>query len=215
MSNFFKTAFALMLLVLVSMPLTAQEFDDFESVPVHKNERAITFSLSTNGIALGGLYRFKLPGYMHFGVNLEFFAIRDDNEIPYYDPFVNQYYTLNDANRMFMIPLNFELKKRLFADDIEDNFRPHIVGQVGMAYGMNFPKEQYISTNGVVRQVDPESQYEMTYNILFGFGVDVTTRANFFVSVRPQYRYTFFQEEIAGKKDHSTFEIKFEIGGQR
>ena len=73
-------------------PIQEDEYGYLESEPSHKNERAFSFSLSTNGLALGGLYRFKLPSFMHLGINLEFFAIRDDNELSYYDPYFNVYH---------------------------------------------------------------------------------------------------------------------------
>lgn len=199
-----------------SNDVQTNEYGYLEAEPSHKNERAFSFSLSTNGLALGGLYRFKLPNYTHLGINLEFFAIRDDNEIAIVDPFTGRPFKLNDANRMFMIPVNLELKKRLFTHSIEDDFRPHLMFQAGGAYGMNFPKEVLIDTNsdGVLERVQPDNQFQLTYNLLAGFGVDIKTRGNFFATIRPQYRYTFFPETIAGKKDHSTFEIKIEIGTQ-
>lgn len=208
--------FLLMLLsmILCSLPVMSQ--DDYypESVPVHKNERSVTFSLATSGLGLGGSYRFKLPNFYHLGFNLEFFIARDDKEIRIFVPRFNQSYTLNDANRLFLIPANIELKKRLFANSIEDNFRPHIMLQVGGIFGMNFPKEQIVGEGPIGEVVRPDNEYRFTYNVLFGFGADITTRKNFFTTIRPQYRLVFFSDDIAGKKNHSAFEIKIEIGGQ-
>ena len=200
-------------LLAIALPAAAQPADDLESIPTHKNERVFSFSLSTNGLALGGVYRFKLPSYMHLGVSLEFFAIRDDDEFQFYD-YYGYPYKINDRNRMFAIPLNIELKKRLFTNYIEDDFRPHLLVQSGVMYAMNFPREQNIFVDGRFETIQLDNEYRLTYNLLAGFGVDFTTRSNYFATIRPQYRYTFFTKEIAGKKDHSTFEIKFEIGAQ-
>ncbi|NIU01441.1 MAG: hypothetical protein GWN01_11155, partial [Nitrosopumilaceae archaeon] len=93
---------------------------------------------------------------------------------------------------------------------IEDNFRPHVMLQGGAIFGMNFPKERQ-TRSGVIR---PDDEFKFSYNFLVGFGVDFTTRKNFFATIRPQYRITYFPDTIAGKKNHSSFEIKLEIGGQ-
>ncbi len=198
--------------LLSSLPAYSQN-DALESVPVHKNERSFTFSLATNGLGLGGSYRFKLPNYYHVGFNLEFFILRDDKEFEIFDPIIGPV-KLNNINRFFMIPANIEIKKRLFTDDIEDNFRPHLMLQAGGVFGMNFPKERQVIDGNQSRLIKPDNEYKLTYNVVLGLGVDVTTRKDFFVTIRPQYRLTFFTDDIAGKKDHSAFEIKFEIGGQ-
>ncbi len=198
-----------LLLVIISLYAFPQS-DDLESVPTHKNERGLSFSLASSGLGVGGFYRFALPNFLYIGADLEFFILRDDKEFEFVDGFGNAF-KINDVNRFFEIPLNIELKKRLFANDIEDNFRPHLMAQAGVIFGMNFPRELLIDE----KAVQPDNEYELSYNLLVGFGVDVTTRENFFFTVRPQFRYVFYQNKIAGKRDHSAFEIKLEIGGQR
>lgn len=200
----------LLVLILGHTPLPAQE-TEVEAPPSHKNERGFSFSLSSSGLGIGGFYRLALPAYTHLGFDLEFFAVRDDKEFEFVDPFTGTAFKINDANRLFLIPAAVELKKRLFANSIEDNFRPHVMLQAGAIYGMNFPQDVLI--NG--ETIRPKNQFEFTFDVLVGFGVDFSTRANFFATVRPQYRFVYFANEIAGKTNHSVFEIKFEIGGQR
>jgi hypothetical protein len=48
--------------------------------------------------------------------------------------------------------------------------------------------------------------------LAIGFGVDVTSNENFFISIRPQYRIFYFPQSIAGQKNHSNFEIRVEFG---
>lgn len=206
--------FTTLMITLFFSQVFSQE-DELESVPVHKRERAISFSLASNGFGLGGVYRWTLPHYMHAGVNLEFFIVRDDDELELIDPFTGIPFKINDANRLFLIPANIELKKRLFHNDIEDDFRPHLMVSAGAMFGMNFPKEQFVFDDAGNRtRVQAENEFQFAWNLLFGFGVDFTTKKDVFATLRPQYRLTFFSEEIAGKKEHHAFEIKFEIGGQ-
>lgn len=201
---------ALLILAVWVLPATGQIVtEDLENLPVHKSQRAFSFSLASNGMGLGGLYRFAAPGFTHVGFNVEFFALRDDKEFELINPFTGIPYRVNDLNRFFIIPANLEMKKRLFPNSIEDNFRPHIMLQAGVVFGMNFPKEQILE--GVV--IRPANQFQVSYNGVFGFGADIFTREKFFVTIRPQYRVAFFPDDIAGKKNHSSFEIKFEIGG--
>ena len=206
---------AILFAVIAFGHLFAQD-DMLESSPVHKNERALSFSLATNGFGIGGTYRWKLPSYLHAGVNLEFFIIRDDDEIDVIDPFTLRPIKLNDTNRLFLIPATVELKKRLFANDIEDDFRPHVMVSTGGIFGMNFPKEQFITDpiTGSRERVQPDNEFKFAWNALVGFGVDFTTNKNTFATLRMQYRVARFATEIAGTDNHDAFEIKFEIGGQ-
>ncbi len=197
-------------LFILASQLAAQE-EILESAPTHKSERSFTISLATSGLGIGGAYRFTLPAYFHLGFTLEFFIMRDDNELELYDPYSGRYLKLNDLNRLFLIPLNVELKKRLFVNDIEDDFRPHIVLEGGMVFGMNFPNEAFVDGN----VIKPDNEYQFAPSLAIGVGVDFSTKKTYFATLRTQYRYTQFSEPIAGTKDHSAFEIKFEIGGQR
>lgn len=208
MKRYILSSFLLMLCIFCGQSV-AQDYEIIETVPVHKNERGFTISLATSGIGLGGVYRFALPLYTHIGFTLEFFIVRDDNEFELYDPYFNQFIKVNDVNRMFSIPVSIELKKRLFVNSIENNFRPHLLLQAGGVFGMNFPNEAFVNGN----VIKPDNEYEFAPDLVGGFGVDFTTKENYFATLRVQYRYAYFQNSIAGKKDHSSFEIKFEIGG--
>jgi hypothetical protein len=199
----------LLMLCIFSSSIFAQDGMMLETDPIHKNERGFTISLATSGIGLGGVYRFALPLYSHIGFSLEFFIMRDDNEFELYDPYFNRFVKVNDINRLFLIPINVELKKRLFVNSIENNFRPHLLLQAGTVYGMNFPNEAFVDGN----TIKPDNEYQFAPSFLAGLGVDFTTRESYFATLRAQYRYTYFPETIAGKNDHSAFEIKFEIGG--
>lgn len=199
----------LLMLCIFSGSLLGQDDKILETAPVHKNERGFTVSLATSGIGLGGVYRFALPLYSHIGFSLEFFLMRDDNEFELYDPYFNRFVKVNDVNRLFLIPINLEFKKRLFVNTIENNFRPHILLQAGTVFGMNFPNEAFVDGN----QIQPDNEYEFAPNFLVGFGVDFTTRETYFATLRVQHRFTYFSKSIAGKTNHSAFEIKFEIGG--
>lgn len=176
--------------------------DRDESEAIHKNELGLNFSLAMSGFGVGGFYRIALPAYSHIGVNLNFFVMRDEKEFEYYD-FLGRSVKANDINRLFFIPLNVEFKKRLFAADIEDDFRPHFIIQAGAIYGMNYPRPEEL-----------KNEHRFSYNFVLGFGADITNKDKYFVTIRPQYRVVYFSEGIAQRKNHSSFEIKLELGSR-
>ena len=45
--------------------------------------------------------------------------------------------------------------------------------------------------------------------------IDFTTNENFYLTVRPQYRFIYFPKAIAGKTNHSNFEIRVELGKRK
>ncbi len=199
----------LWLVIGFSLPGGAQIFVEDENPPTHNNQSGMTVVLSMSGFGIGGFYRLALPDFINVGANAEFFIMRGDREYQYIDPYYGFAYSFNRYSQLFFIPVNLEVKKRLFAHTIEDNFRPHLIFQAGAIVGINVPDKRYYE---FFRLGDPKTEYGVTYNLVAGFGVEFISRENYFVSIRPQYRYAIFPKEIAFKKNHSAFEINIEFG---
>ncbi len=121
--------------------VVTEEDEIDQPMAVHKNERGFSISLASNGIGIGGFYRFAMGGFSYVGINTEFFVLRDDKEtdIAFNTAFGPQVAKFNDINRFFTVPVNMEFKKRIFTSSIEINFRPHLIWQGGVVFGMNFP----------------------------------------------------------------------------
>ncbi|MCK5453966.1 MAG: hypothetical protein KAJ16_06375 [Calditrichia bacterium] len=205
----------LVLCTMLTLPGIAQYE---EAPPQHLNEYGAGITLAMSGFGLGGYYRKALPEFFHVGASLDFFMMRDENEFTYYD-----YYGMprqfNKFNRLFIIPLSVELKRRLFPNAIEDSFRPYVIGLGGLTFGMNFPRENELERS----QLPPEDQerlptddeYRLSFNVGFGVGIDFTSSETYYVSIRPQFRLIYFPEPIAGNSNHSTFEIRLELGKRK
>lgn len=193
---------SIVLLFLVYTPGSFGQVEE-EALPIHTDEMGINFSLAMSGLGFGGFYRKAFGSYTYIGANLNFFIMRDDKEYEYYDPYFGTSLKANNVNRLFFIPFNLELKKRLFANDIEDSFRPHFIIQGGIIYGMNYPRAEGL-----------KNEHQFSYDFVLGVGADITNRDKYFVTIRPQYRFVYFAKEIAQKKNHSSFEIKLEFGGR-
>lgn len=197
-----KRIFFVSIICLFSIYTPTAYGQEQEPPAIHTDEAGVNFSLAMSGLGFGGFYRKALGSYTYIGANLNFFIMRDEKEYEYYDIF-GYPVKANNINRLFFIPLNLEFKKRLFANDIEDSFRPHFIVQGGIIYGMNYPKAEGL-----------KSEHRFGYNFALGVGADITNRDKYFVTIRPQYRIVYFAKEIAQKKNHSSFEIKIELGGR-
>ena len=207
-----KIARLLLFAILSVVLLTENVFPQYEESPVlHKNEYGASFTVAMLGFGLGGFYRIALPKFIHIGANLDFFIMKGERELQIYDPVYNYYIDINKFNRLFLIPFNLELKERIFANTIEENFRPYFIQNLGFTFGMNFPTKEAQA----IENIPHEAEYRFTLDATLGFGVDITTRENNFVSIRPQYRFVYFPENIAGKKNHSNFEIRIDIGKRK
>ncbi len=202
-----------LLFILVIPAFLFSQYDE-ESIAHHGNEYGAGITMAMAGFGLGGFYRFSLPSYAHIGFNLDFYMMRDENEFTYYDywGYPRQF---NKFNRLFLIPLSVEIKKRLFYDSIEDGFRPILFILGGATFGMNFPTndlEYSFSPPEVQSRLPRDNEYQFSFNTGFGLGIDITTNEDYFVSIRPQYRFIYFPQPIAGKTNHSNFEIRLELG---
>lgn len=214
-----KYSISIVSVVIICIVLTLPGVAQYEEVPPkHLNEYGAGITLAMSGFGLGGYYRKAFPNFFHVGASLDFFMMRDENEFTYYDIYgVPRQF--NKFNRLFIIPLSLDLKRRLFQNSIEDSFRPYVVAMGGLTFGMNFPRENELERS----QLPPEDQerlpredeYRVSFNVGFGVGIDFTSNESYYVSIRPQFRLIYFPESIAGDSNHSTFEIRLELGKRK
>jgi hypothetical protein len=95
----------------------------------------------------------------------------------------------------------FILKRRFFAEDMDDSFRPFLSAGFGPIFGMNFPEVD-----------DLENQYRWTAGGFIGGGVDISVDVKYLVSIKAQYRFMPFSKILGETSDHSMFELRFELG---
>ena len=124
--------------------------------PVDTNANQSTFSnamganllISTNGFGLGTFFRHEysdeLSGFIDFSIS----EAKDDDEKDFVDYYGNSY-TPGKINRFLVLPLFVGIQKRMFKDDIMDNFRPFIGGAAGPTMIYVFPyNQEYFSALG-------------------------------------------------------------------
>jgi hypothetical protein len=106
-------------------------------------------AISTNGLGLGAFYRHEYSEDWAGFIDLTAYEAQDDNQVEYYDPYTGEEYVPGKINRFLVFPLMFGFERRMFADDIIDNFRPFITGGVGPTMIYVFPYDQeYFSALG-------------------------------------------------------------------
>ncbi len=114
-----------------------------------RNAWGINLLVSTNGFGLGSFYRHEYSEDLSGFLDLSISEAKDDDEKDYYDYYTGTRYTPGKINRFLVVPLLFGIEKRLFADEIVDNFRPYVNAAVGPTMIYVFPyNEEYFSALG-------------------------------------------------------------------
>jgi hypothetical protein len=167
--------------------------------------------VSTNGFGLGAFYRHEyaedLAGYVDFSVS----EAKDDNEVEYIDPYTFQSYVPNKVNRFLLLPIFVGIQKRMFADDIVDNFRPYINGAVGPTMIYVFPYDQdYFSALG-------HGSARYTAGGYVGFGAFIGSERSTLFGMDFRYYYVPYPGGIESlentvKKQFGGFYITFNFG---
>jgi len=195
--------FSFLLLFAFSQIIYAQneivsEEDDY--LKQAKTEVGFVFTMTETGSGFGAFYALPFGSIFHVGIAIDGFFIRDSKQFDYVDYYGYQR-SINDVNDVYIFDAMITLKRRLFASDMHDSFRPFITGGFGPVYGMNFPKEDRL-----------RDQQEFSFGGFVGAGADISVDKKFFISVRAQYRFIPFSKPLGETNNHSMFELRFEIG---
>jgi hypothetical protein len=125
MKYFVLVAFLILPFTLVS----GQKIGEFapEKPPevFPNNSWGMDIMFGEGGFGLGTFYRYQfdrsLTGFVDFSIS----ESKDDREVEFIDIFGNSR-TPFKKNRVFLLPVNFGVQYRLFANSITDNLRPYI-----------------------------------------------------------------------------------------
>lgn len=195
-------------LILFSFNINAQTLD-YES-EYDMRYAGFSFTMAETGSGVGGIMAWPIMYNTHLGINLGAYFLRDKDEFTYIDPY---YYsapiTVNKENNVYLFDFMVSIKRRFFANDLDESLRPFLSAGVGPYYGMNFP--EYSRDLQGNKTID---QFAWALGGFAGAGVDVDASANYFISIRAQYRIIPFQEYIGERKNHSMFELRFEVGNR-
>jgi hypothetical protein len=206
----FRIFFVITASILITMTASAQMDipEEYEVYYQPQKQAGFVFSMEETGSGFGGFIAWPLIKHFHFGFSLDVFFIRDAREFTYYDPYYyGYYYIVNKENNVYLFDLLITIKRRFFAQELDESFRPFISAAVGYIYGMNFPE-----FSRTIEGIPTSDQFASALGGFFGMGTDISAGSKFYVSVRVQYRIMPFPEIIGERSNHSMFELRLELG---
>jgi hypothetical protein len=196
----------ILLFLAVSLQGQDMEVDAFQG-----KQYGFGFALAESGASISGYYRLPVAFNWTAGGIAEFHLMRDEGqyEIPDYNGYVR---TFNKQNNLFYISLYGEVKKRFLNDVLDSAMRPFWTVGGGGIYAMNYPEKRFNSDGDVIQ---PPDEYSFGWQATLGAGIDISAGKALTLSIRPQYRLIIFNKAVAGRKDHSAVEIRFEFGSTK
>ncbi|MBN2424863.1 MAG: hypothetical protein JXR46_04710 [Calditrichaceae bacterium] len=174
--------------------------------PTSMRRAGAAFSVLESGTGIGGFYEIPLPHFYHIGLTTTFYFLRDSKQIDYYDTYYGIPISYNKKNNVYLIDLLFSVKKRLFAYEMDDSFQPYLSVSAGPVYGMNYPEEDII--------VKKPNEFGWAFAGMGAAGLNAVIDNVYIFGIRLQYRYMKFDKKIGERQDHSTFDLRLELGKQ-
>jgi hypothetical protein len=157
--------------------------------------------MAESGSGAGAFFSLPFGTLFHAGIALDALFLRDSKQFEYIDPYYGYTYQMNKINNVYIFDMQFTVKRRLFAEDLDDSFRPFLTGGIGPVFGMNFPEDDSLP-----------DQYEWSFGGFVGGGADITFDKKYFVGIRGQYRIIPFSKRLGETKNHTMFELRIELG---
>ena len=193
-----------MVLIAVLMPLVVsaqyEEYLQEDPEPTTQPMGGGAFSLLESGSGIGAFYEWPFLRLYHIGGRLNLYMLRDSKQIDGYD-YYGYPITLGKKNNVYLIDLGATFKLRLLANEIADNLRPYVGANMGPVIGMNFPE-------------DPKkpNQYRWALSAGISAGVDVIMEGDYTFGLSAQYRLMNFNATLGERQNHSTFDLRLEVG---
>lgn len=168
----------LIAIAILSFPIYAQKLGEIapEEPPGKFPPYSFGFDLifTDGGFGLGSFFTRTVYDNFSAFADISISEAKGDNEIEYYD-YYGQPYVINKKNRIFLIPLNFGLRYRMFAESLTDNLRPYICAGMGPSLILSTPYEM----NGEPVEFFTSFKYSHPYYTVGGY---VGLGANFGLS---------------------------------
>jgi hypothetical protein len=202
--------------------------------PSYRNAWGLDVLVSNDGFGLGAFYRREFTEDLFGFVTFSISESKDEREFEQYNPYTFQSFTPGKLQRFLVMPLMFGVQKRLFSDEITDNFRPFVNAGVGPALILSAPFTEFRTlATGVTQATQVEffkslgrSQAHYTAGAFIGAGANFgSEKSNVFgVNFRYYFTYLFGKglpsmykdqplgEVLATKKDFGGFFITLNVG---
>jgi hypothetical protein len=195
----------LIVMIVLLYTIGHTQDDEWSEEQQSTRQGGVVFTMAETGSGFGGYFSWPLFKKYHFGFATDLLFIRDSKEITYTDYYYGPV-SLNKINNVYLFDFFIIAKRRLFAESMDEGFRPFIAAAFGPVYGINHPEKWAKRTYGL------SNTSALTLGGFFGAGVDINAGSTYFFSIRAQYRIMPFSERIGETADHSMIELRFELG---
>lgn len=103
-----------------------------------RNGMSFTLLINNFGFGIGAEYRRSISPRTDLLVEAHWSGLKDDTEQSF-QYVTGQQVIPNKQNRVMTFPVMAGVRKRIFAEQISDNFRIHVSGQVGPSFAYAYP----------------------------------------------------------------------------
>lgn len=118
------------------------------------------------GFGIGGEYKRVLGPTLDGTLTLRWTGLRDVSEQTFTDIFFGQQVIPNKYQRAYAFPLTMSLRKRIFAEEVSDNYRFYVSGGIGPVVSFSYPYFDDNNNNGYREQF--QNYFEQTYDVFTG-----------------------------------------------
>jgi hypothetical protein len=201
-----------------------------------RNAWGLDILVSNDGFGLGTFYRREFTEDLFGFAMLSISESKDDREFEQYDPYYyynGRTYVPGKLNRFLVMPLTLGIQRRLFREDIADNFRPFINAGAGPTMILSAPfAELSKSPTGLIQVNQIEffkslgrGQAHYTLSAFIGAGANFGSEKSNVFGVNFRYYFTYLLgdglpslynpatgELAARKKDFGGFFITLNVG---
>lgn len=109
----------------------------------------ISIQLNESGFGLGGLYRVRFGSTTSGILELSVGVAKDAREQQFFIGLFGDTVTPFKRNYVVLAPLQAGVEQRIFAGQIEDNFRPYVQISLGPTFGYQWPYFRDVNGNGL------------------------------------------------------------------
>lgn len=124
--------------------------------------------LTNSGFGLGGYYQHALLPGTSLLIETSLGAGKDEREIGLSDIY-GRHVIPGKANFFLMLPLHVGIQRRLFRNQIEENFRPYMQVSAGPTLGWEYPYFEDENENGLY-DAGEETRYDHITGLPWGTG---------------------------------------------
>lgn len=159
--------------------------------------------VANSGFALGGYYSYAIDSQNSLFAELNIGTEKSEREVKFFG--FNNSFIPDKANYFIRLPIQLGVQRRLWRDQIEDNFRPYLQFTGGPTLGWVYPYFNDLNNNGNLET--GETRYDGLRSLFkgefrFGVGATIGLGAHFGENsrltqgVRIAYTFNYFFDEI-------------------